>query len=148
MNVLEYARMYNHEYSNVFLEYFTPDDVEKLEIIKREVLMTEATREQRKARVSKYRRWVSYRDQNALNVQFYILPTPRENPNRPSSYLICLALNKHAHSHIIICLQITAMNFRRYDYRFAVPLYGEVPPKRVTFSRLQVYERVTRALEA
>lgn len=25
--------------------------------------MTEATREQRKARVSKYRRWVSYRDQ-------------------------------------------------------------------------------------
>lgn len=38
-------------------EYFTPDDVEKLEIIKREVLMTEATREQRKARVSKYRRW-------------------------------------------------------------------------------------------
>lgn len=46
-----------------FLEYFTPDDVEKLEIIKREVLITEATREQRKARVSKYRRWVSYRDQ-------------------------------------------------------------------------------------
>ena len=40
--------------------------------------MTEATREQRKARVSKYRRWVSYRDQNTLNVQFDILPTPRE----------------------------------------------------------------------
>lgn len=122
--------------------------------------MTEATREQRKARVSKYRRWVSYRDQNALNVQFYILPTPRETNNRPSSYPICLTLNKHAHSHIIICLQITAMNFRRYGYRLALPLsrrgrgyslYGEVPLKRsqrVTFSRLQVYQRVTRALEA
>ena len=51
-----------------FLEYFTTEDAEKLEIIKREVLMTETSREQRKARVSKYRRWVSYRDQNALNV--------------------------------------------------------------------------------
>ena len=129
MNVLEYARMYNHEYSNVFLEYFTPDDVEKLEIIKRKVLMTEATREQRKARVSKYRRWVSYRDQNA---SFYILPTPCENPNRPSSYLICLALNKDAHSHIIIRLQITAMNSRRYDYRLA-PYTGRFRPKGLPF---------------
>jgi len=41
------------------LDYFTDEDIKKLNTINREVLTAESSRERRKTRVSKYLQWVS-----------------------------------------------------------------------------------------